>query len=267
MNELTKRILFAIPAAIILIWLTWIGGFPFKVLIGVIAATVLWEVHAMMSKIQSSDYIILSVLIAVVFWVFQYIPLSTALFLSVFIFLMALWAVYGKERGWMKNRLLTTIFTGFYASFGLSMVVHIRNIGIEMEGFWLVLTLFLMIWGNDVFAYFGGKMFGSKPLAPVISPNKTWEGFFSGFIGAAIGFLITFYLSPSFPLPFWALIPSVVIVSTLGPFGDITESSLKRIAGIKDSSNLLPGHGGFFDRFDSMILSAPFIYILYSALT
>lgn len=242
------------------------GGISFKVLIGAIAAGVLWEVHSMMGKIHSSDYIILSILIAVVLWFFPYMPFLAALFLSVFMFLMALWAVFGKNRGWMNNRWLATVFTGFYASVGLLMVVHIRSLGVETEGFWLVLTLFLMIWGNDVFAYFGGKTFGSRQLAPLISPNKTWEGFFSGFIGAAIGFLIILYFSPSFPLPFWALVPSVIIVSTLGPLGDIAESSLKRIAGIKDSSGLLPGHGGLFDRFDSMILSAPFIYILYNIL-
>ncbi|MDX1591765.1 MAG: phosphatidate cytidylyltransferase, partial [Balneolaceae bacterium] len=74
---------------------------------------------------------------------------------------------------------------------------------------------------------------------------------------------IAWFASGSFPMSILAGIPAVIIVSTMGPIGDITESRLKRIAGVKDSSSLLPGHGGLFDRFDSLILSAPFIYFLY----
>jgi phosphatidate cytidylyltransferase len=146
------------------------------------------------------------------------------------------------------------------------MIVNIRSLGVEMDGFWMVLTLFLMIWGNDVFAYFGGKTWGKTPLAPTISPNKTLEGFWFGFLGAAVGFLIAYWLADPYPFNLWALFPAVLIIGILGPLGDIAESRLKRLANVKDSSSILPGHGGFFDRFDSMILTAPFIYFLYNLL-
>lgn len=120
-----------------------------------------------------------------------------------------------------------------------------------------------MIWGNDVFAYFGGKNFGKTPLVPLISPNKTREGFYFGFLGSAVGFLIVYFIADSFPLPLWSVLPAVAITGSLGPIGDVAASRLKRLANVKDSSTLLPGHGGFFDRFDSMILAAPFIYFLY----
>lgn len=263
MNELTKRILFAVPAAIILVWITWIGGLPFKFFIGVIAAGTVWEVHKIVQKCEAPDYPVLSFLIGGILWVFELLPLPVILSLCGILVLFSWWSISGIENGLIKNRLLSTLFTGVYASAGLLMIVYIRSIGESSDGFWLVLAFFLMIWGNDVFAYFGGKNFGKRPLAPVISPNKTREGFYAGFAGAAVGFIIAYVAAPSFPLHIWVILPSVIIVSVMGPLGDISESSLKRIAGVKDSSNLLPGHGGLFDRFDSMILSAPFIYILY----
>lgn len=123
-----------------------------------------------------------------------------------------------------------------------------------------------MIWGNDIFAYFGGKSFGKQPLAPTISPKKTWEGFWFGFLGAAVGLLATFYIARVFPVQFWQVFPVVFIVSTLGPAGDLLASRLKRLAGVKDSSALLPGHGGFFDRFDALILSSPFVFFYFHLL-
>jgi phosphatidate cytidylyltransferase len=204
-------------------------------------------------------------LIAVIVWFFGdlpdwgvYILSSTVLVLSFLAFFM--------DRHEFPRRFFATLFSGIYAPAGFLMIVNIRSLGVEMDGFWMVLTLFLMIWGNDVFAYFGGKTWGKTPLAPTISPNKTLEGFWFGFLGAAVGFLIAYWLADPYPFNLWALFPAVLIIGILGPLGDIAESRLKRLANVKDSSSILPGHGGFFDRFDSMILTAPFIYFLYNLL-
>src|SRR5699024_6234076 len=145
----------------------------------------------------------------------------------------------------------STLFCGMYAPTGLLLLLLVRNLGSSETGFVLTIALLLMVWGNDVFAYFGGKQFGRRLLAPSVSPKKTWEGFFSGFIGAFAGLLITFYLIPmSFPTELVQALPLVVLVSIFGPIGDLAESKLKRAAGVKDTSNILPGHGGFLDRFD-----------------
>lgn len=119
-----------------------------------------------------------------------------------------------------------------------------------------------MVWGNDVFAYFGGKTFGKTPLASSISPNKTWEGFFSGFIGAGVGLALIIFLVP-IESPFEAVlfVPLIFLISIFGPIGDLAESKLKRAAGKKDSSTLLPGHGGLFDRFDALLLAAPAMFV------
>ncbi len=138
----------------------------------------------------------------------------------------------------------------------------IRDFGDSQTGFLLTLATMLMVWGNDVFAYFGGKSFGKHKLAEAISPNKTWEGFFSGYVGCLAGLSIAIYAVP-FETDFtlkqaW---PLIFVAGTFGPVGDLIESKIKRKAGAKDSSSILPGHGGFFDRFDALLLVAPAVYV------
>lgn len=262
MKELTQRVLFAIPAAAIMLYLTWIGGVAFEILFGFITVLTIWEVHRILRHTYDRDFFPISLLIAILVWFFRDLPEWAALALSGTVLLLGVSAFFiGRHE--FPRRYFATLFSGIYAPVGFLMIVSIRDLGIGLGGFWLVLTFFLMIWGNDVFAYFGGKQFGKRKLAPNISPNKTQEGFWFGFLGSAVGFLITYWLANPYPLPLWVIAPSVVIIGFLGPLGDIAESRLKRLADVKDSSSILPGHGGFFDRFDSMILSAPFIYFLY----
>lgn len=262
MSELTKRILFAVPAAAILLWLTWMGGHAFETLIIGIGILTVWEVHRIMQSVGTSDYFLISLIFALLIWRADVFPdwLITGIASAVIVITIS--ALLSNTRE-VSRRWLSTLFTGVYAPIGFLMVIFLRELGVGTEGFWLTLSLFLMIWGNDVFAYFGGKRFGKHPLAPNISPKKTWEGFWFGFLGAAVGIVLTWAMAGSFPIPVWAFAGAVIIVSTMGPLGDILASKLKRIADVKDSSNLLPGHGGFFDRFDSLILAAPFIYFFY----
>jgi len=122
-----------------------------------------------------------------------------------------------------------------------------------------ILGVFLLIWTNDTFAYLVGKNFGKHKLLERISPNKTIEGFIGGMI---FTFVLSFILAQQFTtlsLIQWIVIAG--IVSIFGVLGDLIESMFKRQAGVKDSSNFIPGHGGFLDRFDSVIFAAPFIFI------
>lgn len=262
MSELTKRILFAVPAAAIMLFIAWAGGPSFEILFAVITILTIWEIHRILRHTHDRDLFPLSLLAATVVWFFPDLPVwaiytvsAAAVFLSLSAYIM------GRHE--FPRRWFATLFSGLYAPAGFLIIVYIRKLGADPDGFWLVLSFFLMIWGNDVFAYFGGKNFGKTPLAPNISPQKTLEGFWFGFLGSAAGYLIVYFLADPYPLSIWAILPAVAIIGTLGPLGDIVASRLKRLASVKDSSTLLPGHGGFFDRFDSMILSAPFIYFLY----
>ncbi|MEX2463366.1 MAG: phosphatidate cytidylyltransferase [Balneolaceae bacterium] len=262
MSELSKRVLIAIPLALLVLYVTWLGSHFFLVFIAVIALITVWEIHRIMVHAGKSDYLILSIMIGCAVWSGLFFPPYVSLSLIGLILIISLGALVRPERVF-SERWFSTLFTGVYAPTGFLMMVYIRNLGDGFDGFWLTMTLFLMIWGNDIFAYFGGKTFGKRALAPTISPKKTWEGFYWGFAGAAIGFLIIFYVANPYPLPIWSVIPAVVIISLFGPLGDIAASSLKRKADLKDSSSILPGHGGFFDRFDSLILSAPFLFFFY----
>jgi phosphatidate cytidylyltransferase len=127
-------------------------------------------------------------------------------------------------------------------------------------GGWTIMSIFASLWMCDTMAYFGGRAMGKHKLFVRISPNKTWEGAVWGFLGAVITMLVMRQLV----LPYVAVHQAVImgcIIGIFGPIGDLVESALKRDAGIKDSSSLIPGHGGVLDRFDSLIFVAPILYL------
>lgn len=129
----------------------------------------------------------------------------------------------------------------------------------------LIISIFVLIWINDTFAYIVGKTVGKHKLFERISPKKTIEGFTGGLlftIGAAI-FISTRY--SLLPLSGW--ISTAVIVVVFGTLGDLVESHLKRAAGVKDSGNIMPGHGGILDRLDSIIFAIPFLFLYYQIIS
>ena len=135
----------------------------------------------------------------------------------------------------------------------------------------IIIGLFVLIWTNDTFAYLVGKSMGKHKLFERVSPKKTIEGFVGGMVFAAFaGFLISkFYIQPKpefsdKSILIWMII--ALIVSFFGTIGDLIESKFKRIAGVKDSGSIMPGHGGILDRLDSVIFVAPFIFLFYQIL-
>jgi phosphatidate cytidylyltransferase len=129
-----------------------------------------------------------------------------------------------------------------------------------------VLFLFLIVWGCDSFAYYTGKNFGRRKLAAVVSPNKTWEGTIGGLVGATlIGAAAgTWWVLPELGPARGAL--AGALVSSAGQIGDLVESLWKRGAGVKDSGVFLPGHGGFYDRIDSLLFAGPVLAAFVSSL-
>jgi len=123
----------------------------------------------------------------------------------------------------------------------------------------IILGIFILIWSNDIFAFLIGKNFGKHKLIERVSPNKTIEGFLGGFLFTFIaGFIVSKYCLSIQPVQWFTI---AILVSVFGVLGDLIESMFKRQANIKDSSNFIPGHGGFLDRLDSVIFAIPFIYI------
>ncbi len=121
----------------------------------------------------------------------------------------------------------------------------------------IILGYFFLIWSNDTFAYLVGRSFGRTKLFERISPKKTWEGTIGGVLCTiGIGYVLSIYFTSLSPLQ-WMIL--AIIVSITGTLGDLVESMFKRSLGVKDSGNILPGHGGILDRFDGVLLSAPFV--------
>lgn len=123
----------------------------------------------------------------------------------------------------------------------------------------IIIGFFLLVWANDTGAYLTGVTLGRHKLMARISPGKTWEGFIGGMIMAsAAGWLFSGFLGVTGRVQ-WVII--AFIISVFGTYGDLAESMLKRSTGVKDSGSILPGHGGFLDRFDSTIFSFPLVYL------
>jgi phosphatidate cytidylyltransferase len=150
------------------------------------------------------------------------------------------------------------LLTAFiYGHGGLTALAALRLL--DHGGMWVVVAL-VITWGNDTMAYFAGRFLGKHKLYPEVSPNKTWEGFFGGFVGA-IGFL---FLQRAFFFDTLTVIDCFVLGSLgslLGPAGDLCESMLKRAYGVKDSGRIIPGHGGMLDRIDALIFNAPMVLL------
>jgi len=264
-TELTKRILFAVPAAAFFIFITWLGDFYFVGLITLVALFIQRELSMLASGAGFEPDNLFPYTIGLWILLSPYLPHVLAIGMGIFLLFIAI-PIF-KSGDYALKQVIGTFFCGIYAPLGLLAIILIRNTGAVEVGFALTMGLLLMVWGNDVFAYFGGKYLGKRKLAPAISPNKTWEGFFFGILVALVGLIIAYFSVPvDLPVSLLVLAPATLLISIFGPIGDLTASRIKRAANAKDASDILPGHGGFFDRFDALILASPAFYIYLYAL-
>ncbi|MGA9753312.1 MAG: phosphatidate cytidylyltransferase [Acidobacteriota bacterium] len=153
--------------------------------------------------------------------------------------------------------LSATLFGALYVGFLLGFMLGLHQV--EGEGARLIFLLCISIWAGDSAAYYVGSTLGKHKLYPRVSPKKTWEGAVAGVAGSVLAAAIvkmTFYAS----LRWEDVVALGILLSVVGQLGDLFESLLKRGAGIKDSSNLLPGHGGVLDRLDSLLFNGPLLY-------
>lgn len=134
---------------------------------------------------------------------------------------------------------------------------------VEVLGVWWLLYAMSLVWVTDTAAYFSGKAFGKTKLALKVSPGKTWEGVAGGVLGAVLLSALVAWQTQTALMPMLLL---ALLVSFLSIYGDLFESALKRQAGVKDSSNMLPGHGGWLDRFDALLLAIPVFWLLWQGM-
>jgi phosphatidate cytidylyltransferase len=150
-----------------------------------------------------------------------------------------------------------SLFPALYIGLPIAALISIRGLAGPPALFLLMLTVIV----SDTAQYYSGRAFGRRPLAPAVSPKKTIEGAVGGFIfGTALFVAVGFWWLPSMPLPLRVALGLTLVA--LGIAGDLFESMLKRSAGVKDSSALIPGHGGVLDRIDALLFAAPVYYIV-----
>ncbi|BBU98625.1 phosphatidate cytidylyltransferase [Providencia hangzhouensis] len=166
---------------------------------------------------------------------------------------------YPASASWGKSvviRLLFGVLT--IIPFYCGMMV-LRTVGYQSDTFfgaWWLLYVMLLVWGADSGAYAFGRTIGRNKMAPKVSPGKTWEGLVGGLITAGIISWLFSAFAPIPVMPDYLLVTSIIVV-VVSVFGDLTESMFKRQSGIKDSSHLIPGHGGILDRIDSLTAAIP----------
>lgn len=154
-----------------------------------------------------------------------------------------------------------TVFGPMYTSLLFTSILKFRAVDPGIMGGILTFAVMASIWVNDSFAYISGSRFGRTKLAPKISPNKSWEGFFGGMLGSVLVWVLISLLG-LMPVPVPMAILTGIVLGIFGVIGDLFESRIKRSVGVKDSGNIMPGHGGLLDRHDSMlfgVMAAAFV--------
>ena len=262
---LRKRVitaLWGVPLVIIAIWfdepLPW-----FTILATIWGLLAVIEFYRITGVSRSSLLTFIGVLWTLVFIIhphcdFEYVLSSILVLAAVFSFVMQV-IIQRRERPFYN---WICIMTGIlYVGLLLSYLVALR---IDADKAWLYLAIFATF-GSDTFAYFIGKAIGKHKLAPRISPGKTWEGAIGGLFGTVIiSLLFTLPTSLQLPMNYWQAVLLGILVSVSGQIGDLLESLLKRKTGVKESGNLLPGHGGLLDRMDSIVFAGIVVYLYYT---
>jgi phosphatidate cytidylyltransferase len=234
--DLRTRILSAIVMIAVGAVEIWLGGTAFAALVIVLTGVMIWELAAM--TVPSGSRSPMTLAVAASAALVAALVLRTdlaALFLMVPT--LALVLTPRRDRRLAGAYALAIMLAGY----GL---VNLRGAGGTVAILWLV----AVVVASDVLGYFAGRMLGGPKFWPAVSPKKTWSGTVAGWIGAALVGLC-FALAGSS----WLLVPLSALVAFAGQLGDIAESWVKRRAGVKDASNLIPGHGGVLDRFDALI--------------
>ena len=260
-KRLASSIVFVAIMLTGLLWNEW----AFLVLICIIEALCLRDYMRLVQKINTNTYwpkwlpIVMQLISLVVLLLFStnlndllpFLSKCLFVFLTVAPAMLLLGTVLSDKSSLMA--LLEASGGIFYITVPMLLLINMRT-----SDFVLPIAIILMIWSNDTLAYLVGSFIGKRKFSD-ISPNKTWEGVIGGAVLTIIAAGVYGYFSHTYRIIDWLALSLCVTVA--GTLGDLMESKLKRMAGIKDSGNLMPGHGGALDRFDSLLVAAPFAFV------
>jgi phosphatidate cytidylyltransferase len=259
------RIIVAIIAIPIIIIASLLGRWYFFFFVLLISLTSFYEFSIMSRSKGANPNLFMGALGVVVFLLNQYLVfLSIWNFVILYMVLLLLIELFRNKGSALINMGITVLSVFYLGLFG-STIIGIREFypnlpGLYSRGGFIIISTLASIWICDSAAFWSGSSFGKHKLFPRVSPNKSWEGAIFGFIFAILTMLAAKFIILDF-LTLQDVILIGIIIGFAGQLGDLVESLLKRDAAVKDSSALIPGHGGMFDRFDSLFFSAPIIYL------
>ncbi len=266
MSQLLTRFSTATIGASILVGSAWLGPWYFGVVVLIIGLIGQFELYKLYEQCGVQAWRITGLLLGAGLALRTLVP-DIFLLTAVPVVGLVLWCTFTRSQQPLM-RLGATLSGAVYPTALLAFLTDLRTIEgyTAEEALALTITVLVLVWASDIFAFFTGSFFGHHPLAPSISPGKTWEGFLGG-VGGAIIAAVILSLYVNMPLGMIHLMVLAIVCTLSGAIGDLAESRFKRVAGVKDSGIILPGHGGVLDRFDGIIVAAPlaYMYIIFIA--
>lgn len=278
MSELTRRILFAVIAAPASIAIVYVGDWALTILLSVLAALAAWELFRIAQAAGAFPFDLAGIALAALFPIAVHaqrrgvytLSLTMIVAMVLLLFASAIWL--RGPNGKPLSSVAITAFGVMYASlFSYIYLLRYHDYAIGAgAGTILVLLPVLLTWATDIGAYIFGRTFGRRKLIPSISPGKTIEGAIGG-LGTAVVICLVYVRFIVMPyaqlgLTVQGAVLFAIVVSIAAQTGDLAESLLKREARVKDSSNIIPGHGGVLDRFDSLLFVLPIAFLMLRVL-
>lgn len=263
-RSLGQRIITALIAIPVVLAIVWLGGWWAFAAATIVVILGAYELHRMMLHEGYHPLILISLALSVLFLVAAMLPQLRLLLLEsglgiALLVTFPLLFFRKKLEGAMVDWSLT-LAIAIYLGWPLSLFPLLRGFQVGIStGFWWVLTVLLGVWGFDTGAFFTGHFIGRHKLAPNISPAKTWEGVIGGMILSITAALL--FTTLPLGVPWYLAILLGILIGVAATLGDLAESLIKRQTHVKDSGQIMPGHGGILDRIDSMLFAVIVVYI------
>jgi phosphatidate cytidylyltransferase len=258
MRNLFKRSFSGIVYVVLFIFSILFSQESYLVFVSILGLVCVWEFSRI---IQFKNIISYLFFIALVFLVTQRpdnYAITLILAITILSSVLLMYQLFTKQQIEFKNDRAKFGMMMRYLVFSLSFVILLPFFNGTYHKY-LMICVLVLIWVNDSFAFLVGKNLGKRKLFESVSPKKTIEGFIGGLLFAILTSYIISIYNKDFSFFNWMVI--AIIISTFGTIGDLIESKFKRFANVKDSGNIMPGHGGILDRLDSLLFVAPFVYL------
>ena len=278
LSNLAARVIFAVLAIPVVLLLVYVGGLPLAILLALAGGRAAWEYYGIAEaageRPMAGTGTIIAAAIPLAVFAYQIGRFHPPVFalaaaITLIVFALAIWwrGVEGRPTGAVATTVFGAAYTGGMLSFAYGLRYHNYAVG-AVAGTALVIYPLILTWTSDTAAYFVGRAIGRRKLIPAVSPGKT----VAGAVGALIASVVVSWLYARYVLPHFARLSMLhwqaiwfgVVMSVAVQIGDLAESLVKRDAKVKDSSHLIPGHGGVLDRLDSLLFAIPVAYLIFT---